>query len=257
MTRPRAFAEQIRRRQAQRRPSHANQHGRHGNLHPVEQIRSQERRHRHATAFHEHARAAASPQPRNHLGQVHAARAIAHAHHLGLAHLWRVRRQVARAAHIDGGRRAVLEHAVAGRQAPHGIDHDPQWIRALDLPGGELRIVSGHRARADDHRVTQRAQSMHVPQVLGAGHELRVAGGRGDEAVDALAQVPHRDRTRGRGTADRQIQVDERMTGIGGGHHKHPAMARLPLDQPRRFVEGHATQRTGVVEIERGHLAGA
>ena len=50
---------------------------------------------------------------------------------------------------------------------------------------------------------------MQVHDVVVAGDDLRVARRRRDEAVEALAEVAHRQRTRGRRAADRKVQIQQ------------------------------------------------
>ena len=92
----------------------------------------------------------------------------------------------------------------------------------------QLRIIRGDRSGADDDRVRQRAHAMQVQDVFLSGDELRVAGVRGDETVEALAEMADRDRVLLRGAADRQIQVDQRVRGIVRRQEQFPAALGLP-----------------------------
>ena len=74
---------------------------------------------------------------------------------------------------------------------------------------GQQRIVGRHRTGTHQDRVAQGTQPVHVDDVVAARDGLRVAGRRGDEAVEALAEVANRQRTRGRRAADGQIQAQQ------------------------------------------------
>src|SRR6185436_11374569 len=99
-----------------------------------------------------------------------------------------------------------------------------------DVPRGQLRIVGRNRAGADHDRVAKRAHAVQVADVLLAGHVLRLTGMRGDETVEALAEVADRDRPRDRGAADWQIEIDQRMRRIVGWEQNVPTGARAPAD---------------------------
>jgi hypothetical protein len=72
---------------------------------------------------------------------------------------------------------------------------------------------------------------MQVPDVVLTGDVLRISGVGRDESVEALAEVPDRDRARSRGTAYREVEIDQRMTGIGRREEQLPPRSRLPCEQ--------------------------
>ena len=124
----------------------------------------------------------------------------------------------------------------------HRIEHDAQRARPGDVARRQLRIVRGDRAGADDDRVAQRAHPVQVQDVFLAGDELRIAGVRGDEAVQALAEVADRDRAGRRGAADRQIQVDQRRALVVRRQEQLPAGLRAPGE--RRVGSSDRSGRT-------------
>jgi hypothetical protein len=80
------------------------------------------------------------------------------------------------------------------------------------VPRGQLGVVRGDRAGADDHRVAQGAHAVQVLDVFLARDVLRFARVCGDEPVEALAEVTDRHRPRDGRAADGQVQIDEGMT---------------------------------------------
>ena len=97
---------------------------------------------------------------------------------------------------------------------------------------------------------------MHVPQVLFAGDELRVAGVRGDEAVEALAQMADGD---GRAAVALQIGRYRSMSAAAdrvGRHQAMPAVAGMPLDSADAVSGVTGPQRAGVVERRSRRCAG-
>ena len=140
-------------------------------------------------------------------------------------------------------------------------------LRPLDLPRRELGVVGGHRAGADDHRVRQRAHAVHVAQVLFAGHELRVTGVRGDEAVEALPEMADGDRVGGGAGANRQVEIDKRRLGrcrrqraapAGAGHPAHAGFA-VAVSHPLQdlAVEREADRRVEALDFGRVCRQGA
>src|SRR4030095_1489382 len=89
-------------------------------------------------------------------------------------------------------------------------------------------IVRGHRSGADDDGVRERAHPMQVDDVFLAGHELRIAGMRGDETIQTLTKVADGNRVLFRGAADGQVQVDERCARVVSWKERFPAAFRLP-----------------------------
>ena len=83
VARPRALAQQIRRRQADRRTAGADQERRDRHVQPIEQSGGEERRHRHATALDEEPRATAPAQVLHQLGEVETAGTLVHAEDVG------------------------------------------------------------------------------------------------------------------------------------------------------------------------------
>ena len=59
---------------------------------------------------------------------------------------------------------------------------------------------------------------------------------RGDEAVEALAEMADGDRTGARGAADRQVEIDQRVLRMVGRQQQPPAVAGLPRQHRRRVV---------------------
>jgi hypothetical protein len=93
-----------------------------------------------------------------------------------------------------------------------------------------LRVIGRDGARADDHRIGQRAHPVQVQDVFVTSYELRLARMRRDEAVEALAQMTDRDRLDRGPAAKRQIQIHERVAGIVGRQERRPARAGMPGD---------------------------
>ena len=95
-------------------------------------------------------------------------------------------------------------------------------------------------------RVAQRAQPVHVPQVLVAGHVARVAGLGGDEAVETLPHVAERDRARRRWRC-RSAGRDRRAPGHHQRHHPPaqavPSRARAATTRPRALSPGGTRAR--------------
>ena len=127
--------------------------------------------------------------------------------------------------------RVVVEDAIVVGEPPRRIEDDAQRARPAHVPRRELRIVGRDRAGADDDRVAQRAHAVQVQDVLLAGDVLRFAGVRGDEAVEALAEVADRDRPR---DAWRCRSADRDRSARGAGRRPEqdelPAGARAPAD---------------------------
>ena len=105
-------------------------------------------------------------------------------------------------------------------QPPRRIENHPQRVGTRHMPRRQLRIVGRHGSGADDHRVAERAQPVQVHDVLVAGDELRVAGLRRDETVEALPEMADGDRARRRGAADRQVEVEDMSARIAGGQSR-------------------------------------
>jgi hypothetical protein len=72
---------------------------------------------------------------------------------------------------------------------------------------------------------------MHVQQVLVSRDPLRIARVRRDEAVEALAEMRHRDRPRQRRTGDRQVEIANRGAPIRVRHRVRPG-----FDERRRAI---------------------
>jgi hypothetical protein len=83
---------------------------------------------------------------------------------------------------------------------------------------------------------------MHVHQVVVAGHELRIAGMRGDETVEALAEVSDGHRTCGRGSADGEIQIEQCRSRVIGRKTRLPADARRPHERRISCVDGRLSK---------------
>ena len=77
----------------------------------------------------------------------------------------------------------------SSRQPAARVDHHPRRARALDQPHREPRVVAERGAHADQHRVGERPAAVQVLEALGPGDRRRVAGGRGDAAVERLADL--------------------------------------------------------------------
>ena len=98
-------------------------------------------------------------------------------------------------------------HAVAasslalGRQPAARIDHDPRRLRTGHPPDRELRIVGERRPDPDHHGIDQRAQPVQMGKPGRPVDVVRMAGRRGDPAVQRLADLADHHQTVGR--ADR------------------------------------------------------
>ena len=135
-------------------------------------------------------------------------------------------------------------------KAPRGIEDDAQRVRPFHEPRRQLRVVGGNRAGADDDGVAERTQPVHMAHVLLAGHPARLSRVRGDEPVEALAEMTDRQRARRRRAADWQVQIDQRPAGIVGGDHRLPSTARLPDEQRSGVVGRHGAQVPALVQRE-------
>ena len=138
-------------------------------------------------------------------------------------------------------------------QAACRIEDDPQRAWSGDEARGELRVVGGHRAGADDDRIAQGAQPMQVDDVVAPGDELRIAAVRGDEAIEALTEMPDREGPRQRRPAQRQVQIEDDVSRIARGHQRLPSRARAPRDH-RGSVLGHSLELPLRADRERGRL---
>jgi GTP cyclohydrolase II len=205
MRRPAAVAEPCGRGQADRGPALADDERRDRELQPVEQACGQERRHRAAAALHEDPAPAARVQRGEQRGQVEHAIRVRHGEHLGGA-LRPIR--VARAAGEHGRRGAVGEHPVAAVEAVVRVEHHADGVRARHEPGGKLRIVGRDGTGADHDRVAQGAHAVQVQQVAAAVDVARIARAGGDEAVETLPEVRHRQWRTGR-RAQRAVKLVE------------------------------------------------
>ena len=116
---------------------------------------------------------------------------------------------------------------------------------------GQLRIVGRDRAGAHHHRIAERAQGVQVDDVLVAGDELRVAGMRGDEAVDALPEVADGDRTCRGGAAQRQVEVEDVGARIAGARRDSQPRPRRQMQDDVWIVAGRGTQVTARALCER------
>ena len=132
------------------------------------------------------------------------------------AHVTLTRRHPGARADVQRRGGAIREDAEGRRQPPPRIEHDSQRICSGHVTGGEQRIVGSHGPGADEHRVAQGAQPVHVDDVVAAGDGLRIARWRRNESVEALAEVAHRQRTGGRRAADRKVQTQQLRSGIVG-----------------------------------------
>ncbi len=130
-------------------------------------------------------------------------------------------------AHVQRVRGVVVEHAIVILEPPHRIEHDAQRARPGHEPRRQLRVVGRDGSRADDDRVAQRAHAVQVQDVLSAGHILRFARVRRDEAVEALSEMPDRDRRR---VADGEIEIEQRMAWVVGRHGRRPSLVAAPED---------------------------
>ena len=202
------------RREPDRRTAIANQDRRDGDLQPVEQIGLEEPRYRHAAAFHEHAGAAPRMQQTECLGDLVARFAAVDGRHDGVAHVTLPRRHPGTLADVQRRSGAIREYAEGRRQPPARVEDDAERIRPRHVARGEQWIVGRHGPGANEHRVAQGAQPVHVHDVVVAGDGLRIARGGCDEPVEALAEMAHRQRTGGRGAADRKVQAQHLRTGI-------------------------------------------
>jgi len=77
----------------------------------------------------------------------------------------------------------------------------------------EPRIVARNGAGPDDDGRAKRPQTVQMAHVGGPGHVIGVARSRGDVAVEALAELPDRERPLGPSRADRHIEVQQRPDG--------------------------------------------
>ena len=124
----------------------------------------------------------------------------------------------------------------------------------------QLWIVGRHRAGADHDRIAESAHAMEMEDVLLAGHVLRLAGMRRDEAVEALSEVPDRHRVGDRGAADRKVEIDHRAARIVWRQQQLEAGMRPPRDHrvgmprvdTRKAAVGAQRQRRMLVMLGEG-----
>lgn len=91
---------------------------------------------------------------------------------------------------------------------------------------GQLRVVRDGGAGPDDHRVGERTQAVQMTPVLLPGDVVGVAGTRGDETVQALAELGESEvRT---GQAQREVEVGEHLRLWRGVLPPAPSAVRAP-----------------------------
>ena len=154
----------------------------------VEASRRQEPRYGIGAAFYEDAAQAALGQRRQDGGRFDPAACL------------RQRDDFDAGRHRRGGcRHDQPAHAVrseqlgVGRQPAARVDHHPRWVGAGDVPNRELRIVRGRSADPDHHGIDQRPQPVQMGESGRAVDVVRMAGWRGDPAVQRLADLADHD----------------------------------------------------------------
>src|SRR5262245_12565565 len=112
--------------------------------------------------------------------------------------------------HVERFRTIVAKHFVVLAQPPHWIEHDAKRARSGHMTRRELRIIGGYRSGADHDGVRQGAHPVQVDDIFLSGDELRIAGVRGDETIDALTKMTDRDWMLLQGAADGKLEVQTR-----------------------------------------------
>ena len=227
-----------------------------GDMQPIQQIRLQKRGYGHAAALHEHATATQRAQLAQQIHQVQRAIAGVHFQDL-LAPGARLRdRRAAAGADSPGERGPVVEHGMRRRQSAGGIEDHAHRIAAGHQACGQTWIVGGHGAGTDDHGIAQRAQPMQVQDVLRTGNRDGISGWRGDEAIEALAQVTDGDGPGGRRTADRQVQLEQIAARITGRQCGLPPRCRIPAQHRRGIIRRDADELPRLGEREARRAVG-
>src|SRR6185436_4339363 len=108
------------------------------------------------------------------------------------------------------------------------VENHAQRTRPGHVPRRQLRIVGGDRPGADDDRIAECAQTVHVEEVFPPGYELLVAAMGRDEAIQALSQMTDGDWPRASGAAYREIQIDQGQPWIVVRQAGGPTRARAP-----------------------------
>ena len=99
---------------------------------------------------------------------------------------------------------------MAGAEAALGVDDDAHRMRAAAAPHGEQGVVVADGAGAHDDRVGERAHAMGMDEVGLAGDPARGAGGGGDAAVEALAEMGDGKAPSPRHLREGQIELQQR-----------------------------------------------
>jgi len=132
--------------------------------------------------------------------------------------------------------RAVLgEHPRVGGQAAARVDDHPRRARAVAKAHGQAGIVGQRGAHADHHGIRQRAAAVQVAEPLAARDIRRIAGHRGDAAVERLADLGEEEGRLARRTAgERGVEVEGGSGRVGpGGIGQDGALTR-PQGSQRR-----------------------
>ena len=91
---------------------------------------------------------------------------------------------------------AVGEHPPPRIEPPPWINDDPHGVLPGNPADGELRIIGGDRSGPNQHGIDERAEPVETADVLRPRDVVGVAARRRDPAVQALADLCHRQTTR-------------------------------------------------------------
>lgn len=198
--------------QVEARTAGADQQRRHQQVQAMHDAGFQEPRHGDPTTFDQDSLVAQGRQPLENGPRLDAERCHRHGHsrHV-LAH--RPRRKYAVADQVQGRGLGALQDMAVDRHTPAGVEHHAFRLAAANMAHGELRIIGGHGAGADQHRIDQGSQAVQVHTARQAIHVMRVSAQRGDASVQALSQLCDH---QGTGIGHQRQQAVEQVAGCGG-----------------------------------------
>ena len=143
-----------------------------------------------------------------------------------------------------------------GDQPSSRIEHDAERVRSRHVARGELWVIGGHGAGANDDRVAQGPHAVYVHDIVVAGDELRIAGWRRDESVEALAEMAdcHRGARRSRCKSAGTDSAAPIAASSGGSRDSHPVPG-CPRKHGVGTVGGHRAQAPVLVLSEHHDAA--
>jgi len=156
---------------------------------PVKHPGSQKAGHGEATAFDQHPGQASGSQSLKHrCGMEPPARG-------DLVHLQNLHRPAGRrrlrapALQPQGRGGSVLKHLPIRWNPAGWIQHHADRVVTAHMTHRQLRVVGNRGTSAHDHRIHQGPEAVQMLDVLGSGHEMRVAAVGGDAPVQRLPEL--------------------------------------------------------------------